>query len=365
MMQAPPHPRIHSIATAVPAHCLGQDDVMRRAADLFDGSFADLERLLPVYGNAAIDTRYSCVPIEWYTENHGFGERNRLYLEHATRLLERAAADCIAAASMTPADVDVIVAVSTTGIATPSLDALLMERLAFRRDVQRLPIFGLGCAGGVLGLGRAAASARAQPGCRVLFLVVELCALTFRRGDRSKSNVIATALFGDGAGAAMVSCAGVDGGAKGDGAGPAVVGWGEHTWPDSLDIMGWNVADDGLGVLFSRDIPALVRRELRTAAEAYLAKHGLGLGDIDSFVCHPGGAKVIDALEEAYGVPQGGLAHTRAVLRNYGNMSAATVLFVLERVLAADGRGGGGPRRHLLSTLGPGFTAGFLTLEEA
>ncbi len=350
-------PRIQSIATAVPPYRLDQDDVVRRAAELFDGSFDDLERLLPVYGNAAIESRYSCVPIEWYMADHGFAERNRLYIENATTLLERAAAGCLAGAGLTPADVDTIVTVSTTGIATPSLDALLMERLPFRRDTQRLPVFGLGCAGGVLGLSRAAALSRASPDSRVLFLVVELCALTFRRRDRSKSNIVATALFGDGAAAALLSCNGGDG--------PGVVGWGEHTWPDSLDIMGWDVTDDGLGVLFSRDIPALVRAELRAAAEHYLEAQNLTLDDIDSFLCHPGGAKVIDALEEAYGVPQGGLAHTREVLRDYGNMSAATVLFVLERALAPNGLGRNGAKRHLLSSLGPGFTVGFLTLEEA
>lgn len=350
---SPPAPRIQSLATAVPDHRLSQDDVVRRAADLFGGRFDNLEKLMPVYGNAAIESRYSCVPMDWYMADHGFAERNRLYLEHATVLLARAAGECLDRAGLCPADIDALVTVSTTGIATPSLDALLMERMAFRRDTQRLPIFGLGCAGGVLGLGRAAALARATPGSRVLFLVVELCTLTFRRGDRSPSNIVATALFGDGAAGLVLSC-------DDDATGPAVTGWGEHTWPDSLGIMGWDVADDGLGVVFSRDIPALVRREMRHAAETYLKTQDLTLERIDSFVCHPGGAKVIDALEGAYGVAQGGLAHTREVLRDYGNMSAATVLFVLERALA----NGGGARRHLLSSLGPGFTAGFVTLEQ-
>ena len=139
-----------------------------------------------------------------------------------------------------------------------------------------------------------------------------------------------------------------------------MVAWGEHTWPNSLGVMGWDVSDDGLGVLFSSDIPSLVRREMRAVAEAYLERHGLTLDQIDSFICHPGGAKVIDALEGAYGVPQGSLVHTRGVLRDYGNMSAATVMFVLERGLA----NGNGPRRHLMTTLGPGFSAGFLTLEQ-
>ena len=139
-----------------------------------------------------------------------------------------------------------------------------------------------------------------------------------------------------------------------------MVAWGEHTWPDSLGVMGWDVSDDGLGVLFSSDIPSLVRKEMRAVAEAYLERHGLTLDQIDSFVCHPGGAKVIDALEAAYGIEPGSLTHTRSVLRDYGNMSAATVLFVLARALAEPG----GPRRHLMSTLGPGFSAGFMTLEQ-
>ena len=346
-----PLPRLLSVATAVPPHRLDQRDVVKRAARLFDGAFADLDRLLGVYDNAAIDTRYSCVPIDWYMSDHGFAERNRLYLENAVALLERAAGDSLAAAGLAPQDIDVIVTVSTTGIATPSLDALLMERMPFRRDVQRVPIFGLGCAGGVLGLARAAALARATVESRVLFLVVELCTLTFRRSDRSKSNLVAAALFGDGAAAGVLSCAGD---------GPAITGWGEYTWPQSLEVMGWTIADDGFGVLFSRDIPTLVREKMAAAANATLASLGLALADVDSFVCHPGGAKVIDALEDAFGLPRGALEHSRAVLRDYGNMSAATVLFVLDRALKA-----GGARRHLLSSLGPGFTAAFLTLEEA
>ena len=346
-----PPPRLLSLATAVPPYRLEQRDVMKIAARLFDGAFVDLDRLLGVFDNAAIETRHSCVPLDWYMDDHGLAERNALYLENAVALIARATADALATAGLTAGDIDFIVSVSSTGIATPSLDALLMERMPFRRDVQRLPIFGLGCAGGVLGLARAAAFARAEAGSRVLFLVVELCALTFQRTDLSKSNLIAIALFGDGAAAGVLSSAGE---------GPAITGWGEHTWPDSLDIMGWNIVDEGFGVLFSRNIPTLVRGKIRAATETVLARQGLALGDIDSFICHPGGAKVIEALEEAYGLAPGGLEHSRAVLRDYGNMSAATVLFVLARALKAAGR-----RRHLLSSLGPGFTAAFLTLEEA
>jgi alkylresorcinol/alkylpyrone synthase len=344
-------PRLLGLATVVPPYRLNQSDVVARAERLFDRGASEIERMMAVYDNAGIDSRYSCVPLEWYEQPHGWAEKNRLFLTHAVDLLERATADALAKTGLEAADIDGIVAVSTTGIATPSLDALLMERMGFRRDVWRLPVFGLGCAGGVLGLARAAAMAQAAPGQKVLYVVVELCALTFRRSDQSKSNIIATALFGDGAAAAIVGC---------EGNGPEMAAWGEHCWPHSLDIMGWQVTDDGLGVIFSRNIPSLVRSDLRAAAESFLGRHGLGFADIGGFVCHPGGAKVIEALEEAFGLAPGAMNHGRDVLREFGNMSAATIMFVLQRTLAAAAEG-----RKLLSALGPGFTAGFLVLEAA
>jgi alkylresorcinol/alkylpyrone synthase len=212
-------------------------------------------------------------------------------------------------------------------------------------------VFGLGCAGGVLGLARAAALARAAPGSRVLLLVVELCGLTFRATDTGSSNVVATALFGDGAAAALIAA---------EDAAPrsALLAWGEHTWPASLDVMGWRVEDDGFGVLFSRDIPTILRKRFGDAVDTFLARQGLARSDLAGVVCHPGGAKVIDAMEEVFDLAPGAMVEARAVLRDYGNMSAATLLFVLEKVLANRARG-----RFLLTGLGPGFTAGFLVLE--
>lgn len=240
--------------------------------------------------------------------------------------------------------------VSSTGIATPSLDALLMDRLPFRPDCRRLPVFGLGCVGGVVGLSRAAQLARAEPGSVVLCLVVELCALTFRKDDLRKSNIVATALFGDGAAAALVRA--------GDAPAPALAAWGEHRWPDTLDVMGWDVSETGLAVRFSRDIPRLVRERFRSVTDAFLARAGLMRRDVDGYICHPGGAKVIEALEDVLELQRGTLRDARETLREYGNMSAATVLFVLQRTLRRGLRG-----RHLMTALGPGFTAGFLTLE--
>ena len=321
---------------------------MERARVLFDGRARDeLARLLPVFGNAGIESRYSCVPLEWYEESHGWAEKNRLYLENAITLMESAALDCLSDAGLDVTDVDAVVSVSSSGIATPSLDALLAQQLRMRSDLQRLPIFGLGCAGGVLGLARAAAMAQASPDSKVLLLVVELCGLTFRRSDQTNGNLVATALFGDGAAAALVST---------DGDGPALVSWGEHTWPDSLEVMGWRVEDDGLGVQFSRDIPALIDNHFRPALDDFLGRRGFGLADIGHFLCHPGGSKVMDALEQVFGLPPGGLGLSRDVLRDYGNMSAATVMFVLEKAKGVEGR-------SLLSALGPGFSAGFMIVE--
>jgi len=348
--------RLLSLATAVPPYVLTQEAVIPAATGLFAASNGNAalaaERLRPVFENTLIESRRSCVPLEWYLQPHGFRERNDLYIDNAVALIEEAARRALADAGLGAGDIDTIVMVSTSGIATPSLDARLMNRLPFRPEVTRLPLFGLGCAGGVLGLARAAAMARSAPGSRVLLLVVELCGLTFRFHDRSKSNVIAAALFGDGAAAAVVG----DGGD-----GPAITAWGEHTWPDTLDIMGWDVGDDGLKVLFSRDIPQLVHAEFADALGNFLHAQGLRLDDIDSFVPHPGGAKVLDALEQVFAMPPGGLVAAREVLRDYGNMSAVTVLFVLVQALAA----APDARRHLLTSLGPGFTGAFAILETA
>ena len=344
-----PIPRIASLATAVPENVLHQEDVARDAAELFAPHIPGFERFAPVYRNAAIETRYSCVPIDWYRESHGFAARNALYVQNAVTLLDRVARQTVADAGLRLADVDGIVVASTTGVATPSLDALLVERLGLRRDIERLPIFGLGCAGGVIGLARTAQMALSRPDARYLFLVVELCGLTFRSNDHSKSNLIATALFGDGAAGALVGCE-LDG--------PSIVGWAEHTWRDTLDVMGWDVRDDGLAVVFSADIPTIVRTRMGDAATRFLQSKGIEFADIDSFVSHPGGAKVLDALEQIYGLAPGEMTEARQVLRDYGNMSAATVLFVLQAALARPTA-----RRLLLSSLGPGFTAGFMLVE--
>ncbi|HEX3431720.1 MAG TPA: type III polyketide synthase [Rhizomicrobium sp.] len=343
-----PQPRLRSLGVAVPPHILDQAEIRKCAASLF-GDRHDIARLLQIFENAGIRRRYSCVPIEWYAEPHGWRDRTETYVDNAVSLLEKVALTCLRDAGLASDAIDAIVVVSTTGIATPSLDALLVERLQLRRDIRRLPIFGLGCAGGVTGLARAAEIAKAEPGSNVLFLVVELCALTFRRDDLDKSNLVATALFGDGAAGAIISC---------EGDGPRLTAAGEYTWPDSLDIMGWDVKEDGLKPRFLRSIPALVENDMANIAASFLKKHDLRLRDIDGFACHPGGARVLDALEAAFGLEAGALVESREVLRDYGNMSAATALFVLARMNWREKT-----RRTLLSALGPGFSASFVLIE--
>ena len=346
--------RLLSLATAVPKHKILQDDV-RASAKAYFGAKTDIfEHLEPVFANAQIDTRYACQPFEWYLQPHDFGEKTALYTEHAIGLGLEVAEKALVAAGLVAADIDAIVCVSSTGIMTPSLDARLMNLLPFRRDTLRLPIFGLGCAGGVLGLSRAAQLARSRPGMRVLLIVVELCSMAIRHDRWTPSNIVATALFGDGAAAAIIES---DGGAVAGGgqAGLGTIGvGGEHTWQDTLDIMGWRIDGLGLDVIFQYSIPAVITEDYPAALFGFLGRNGLTLADVARPCCHPGGVKVIDALEDVLGYRRGDFDAERSVLRDYGNMSAPTVLFVLDRLAR-----GGTKGPLLLSSLGPGFCAAF------
>ena len=241
---------------------------------------------------------------------------------------------------------------SSTGIATPSLEARVAGRMGFRADVERVPVFGLGCAGGVSGLAIASRLARARPGSTVLLVAIEICTAAFRMDQLSAANMVATALFGDGAAACVVR--------SGESGLARIEGAGEHMWPDSLDIMGWKVDPSGLGVIFDRSIPPFAEEHVGPAVDGILARIGVARGSVDRFACHPGGAKVITALETTLRLDQGTLDHERAVLEEYGNMSAPTVLFVLERLVKQ-----GLPRRTVLTALGPGFTCSCLSLAKA
>jgi alkylresorcinol/alkylpyrone synthase len=347
-----PSAALMSLATAVPPNAVLQADAVEIARSLFAGRFDDFERLSAVFTNAGIRARRLAQPLEWYLEPKGWPERTQAYLEASEALFVEAAKAALEGAGLSGSDVDTVVTVSSTGIATPSIEARVLDQMGFRQDVRRVPVFGLGCAGGVTGLSLASRLATAKPGTVVLLVTIELCTLAFRLDELTKANVVATALFGDGA-AACVLRAGGEGDFRVEGAG-------EHTWPGTLDIMGWNVDPLGFGVVFAQAIPPFVRRNMGEAADRILGDLDLDRGDVGRFVCHPGGAKVVIALEGALGLDQGSLDIEREVLADYGNMSAPTVLFVLERVLQSEP-----PDRLFLSSLGPGFTASGLSLVKA
>jgi alkylresorcinol/alkylpyrone synthase len=339
-----------SLATAVPPHKVEQAAAKQLAQRAFGGRPALFDRLSGVFDNAGIASRNLVAEPGWYEEEHGWADRNALYLRSAEALFEEAATKAIEAAGLAPDQIDGVVTVSTTGIATPSLEARAGPRLGLRSDVHRVPVFGLGCAGGVSGLATAARLATAEPGTRWLFVAVETCSISIRLDSDDPAAVVATALFGDGAAAAVVK-SGLHSIAR-------ITGAAEKLWPDTQRIMGWDVEDPGLAVVFDRAIPPFVEENLASATDEMLASLGHTRDDIDRFCCHPGGVKVIDAIESALQLPQGELNIEREVLHDHGNMSAPTVLFVLERLLEK-----GLPDRVLMTAFGPGFTCSGLALE--
>ncbi|PZM07861.1 type III polyketide synthase [Rhizobium tubonense] len=344
--------KLVSIGTAVPPVVIDQRDAAKASHQAFGSRFGDFGRLAKVFESSGIRRRYGVRPIDWYLETSGWPDRNAAYIQGACDLFVDAATEALSAAGLGGWDVDTIVTVSSTGIATPSLDARASKRMGFRDDIERVPVFGLGCAGGVSGLSIAARLAASRPGQVVLLVAVETCTLAFRMDQLTKANIVATALFGDGAAACVLKVAD---------AGIAQVEMsGQHSWPDTLDIMGWSVDKEGLGVIFDRAIPPFAEANVLSAISGILARNHLAMGDVDRFACHPGGARVVDALEMALSLGQGMLNHEREILAEYGNMSAPTALFVLKR-LVEDGL----PRRTLLTAMGPGFTLSCVSLTRA
>lgn len=347
-----PTPALVSLATSVPPHVFMQKDVLAAAWDVFGPRFPEFSTFSSLFANTGILKRHGVKPFEWYLEPRGWPERTDAFLEGAEALFIDAARKALASANLTAGDIDTVVTVTSTGIATPSLEARVARKMGFRSDVTRVPVFGLGCAGGVSGVSIASRLAQARPGTNVLMVAIELCSLALRHDELTKANIVAISLFGDGA-AAMILRAG-DGGAT------QIEHSGEHLWPDTLGIMGWNVDPEGFGVIFRRTIPTFVTENLNPAVVQILARMGLSIADIDRFICHPGGTKVINALETALALDQGTLDHERQVIADFGNMSSPTVLFVLEQARAR-----GLPARSLLTALGPGFTASCVALRHA
>ena len=343
---------IAAVACAVPKHKVSQEAIAEGAKRFFP----HLNGASGLFANTGIESRYVCEPPEWYFENRGWGERTASFQHNALALLEEATLRAAAAAGVRICDIAAIVTNTVTGLAVPSLEAHLLNRLPFSRRVERLPIFGLGCGGGVGGLARTARIAETMPGGHVLFLTVDLCSLCARGDDPSLANFVSIALFGDGAAAVLLRNA-RGGGARRGGLG-RIVTLGEHCWADTLGIMGWDVKENGFGVVLSPELPSLLRRELRPVVEDFLTREGLALDEVSSFLLHPGGRRVLDTAQAVLGLTRDDLIHSWEVLRQYGNMSSATALFILDRALGSGARG-----RHLLAAFGPGFSAYFVVLD--
>ncbi len=343
---------IVGLGTAVPPFELDQREIAEFAREMFAHRYPDFERMVAVFYSAGICKRHIVKPREWYTREQHWPDRTEAYLEGAEALYIDAANKALENAGCKADEVDTIVTISSTGVATPSLEARVAETMGFRSDASRVPVFGLGCAGGTAGLSIAARLAEARPGTTVLMVAVEICSVAFRLDELNKANIVATALFADGAAAAVLRVAetGIC----------HIEGAGEHTWPNTLNIMGWDVDPEGLGVIFDREIPPFAEQHFGPAIEDILARMGLTKSDIGRFCCHPGGAKVVQALEHTLSLERRSLDHERQVLADFGNMSAPTVLFVLERLVKA-----GLPKRTAMTALGPGFSTHCLSLLRA
>lgn len=332
-----------------------QQEVKDFAEGVFASSFPDIRRLLPVFNNTEILTRNLCKPLDYYLQIHTFEEQNREFIRLALEYSVKATEACAAAAGIDPSEITDLLFVSTTGLATPSLDALIINRMRLNPHVNRIPVFGLGCGGGVSGFAKACTLAKANPHAVVLLVAVELCSLTFLRHDFSKSNFIGSSLFADGVAACLVT---------GDEYETArqrnirFAGSRSRLYYDSLDIMGWDFTDHGFKVLFSSGIPALIARNVRQDVTSFLDANETQLSAVKNFIFHPGGKKVLAAYAEALGVEGDFLQTSREVMRDYGNMSSATVLYVLERFLHKHEKGYG-----LMMSMGPGFSSEMVLLE--
>lgn len=342
-------PVIVSAAHAAPAHDIPQALIRAAVARQFAGKIDDLEKVLSIFDHSRVARRQFVRPPEWHTQPHTRAERNQIYQRDGLELMIQATQSCLASAGCTPTDVDQIVFVSSTGFATPTLDAYLINRLGFNSSVSRVPIWGLGCAAGAVGIARAADYCLARPRSRALLVALEICSLAFMAGELSKKNLVAASLFGDGAGAVLLA------GAETGSSGPRVLASRSHLFPDSYRIMGWDFLDDAMQLVLSPQLPAMIAEHLTPLVSHFLAQQGLQTSDMRYYFTHPGGAKVMDAYREALRLSTSDLALTEEVLSQHGNISSVSVVAVMERwfrnnVKRAPGYG-------LLSAFGPGFSA--------
>jgi len=319
-------PSLAAISTIDFPFRIEQEEVKKCAQELFEPSFPQVQKMMSVFDNTEIKTRNFCKPLDYYATVHNFQEQNEEYIRIALDYSIIAIEECIAKANIQKEDITDIIFVSTTGLATPSIDALIINKMKLHENISRMSIFGLGCAGGVGGFAKASTLAKANPDAIVLLVAVELCSLTFLRNDYSKSNFIGSSLFADGVAALIITG---DNHTNKTNKQISFLATQSKLYYHSLEVMGWKFLDSGFKVLFSQDIPNIIAKNIYKDVTSFLEKHQLKIEDIKNFIFHPGGKKILTAYSEALKVEGDFLKNTREVMNNYGNMSSPTVLYVM------------------------------------
>lgn len=346
---------VASTATTVPAYRVTREETKAYIGNIFPLEPNRLEALMSVIDNAQVKQRFCILPVEHIIQPRPLAQITQEYQEHAVLLGKKVATDALERAGLQPTDIDMIITVSCTGVMIPSLDAHLANQMGFRSDVRRLPITELGCAAGAAGLSNARQFIRAFPGSTVLVVAVEIPTLTFQRGDPSQANLISTVLFGDGAAAAVVTGR--------PAAGPKILDTASYLFPQSLDAMGFDLKETGFHIVLSKDVPQLIRSRIKELISSFLSRSRLKLDEIAAFLLHPGGQKLLLYMEEELGLCRCDTQLSWDVLSEYGNLSSASVLFVLHECLT---KRAPKPGQHgLLGAFGPGFSAELLLLQWA
>jgi len=350
-------PAIVASSTVLPEHRYRQDDLFQTFDAIMPNSTLKDGLAERLFDHVGVVERYLALPKERYAALRGFQDRNDAWIEVAIQLGNRAVLAALDEAELDASEVGMLMTTTVTGVAVPSLDARLMNRIAFPPDLVRMPLFGLGCLGGAAGVARVADWLRAYPDRCAMLLSVELCSLTFQADDWSVANAVSCGLFGDGA--AAVILAGAEhplAARRGRAASPRVVASRSTFFPETERVMGWDIGDNGFKVVLSTDVPRIVRDHAPGAVDGLLAEHGLTRADVGAWVMHPGGPKVIDAMEDGLGLGRGALAATRESLARIGNLSSASVLFLLDEQRRRR-RSPGGGHYGILMAMGPAFCA--------
>jgi alkylresorcinol/alkylpyrone synthase len=309
--------------------------------------------------SAMVQTRHTVLPLDAYAQLEGFGAANDAFVEHAVELGATAITGALADAGLCPTDVDVVFSTTVTGVAAPSIEARIAGRIGLRPDVKRVPMFGLGCVAGAAGVGRLHDYLRGDPDGVAVLVSVELCSLTLQRADDSTANLVASGLFGDGA-SAVLAVGDRRAGSVPNVSGPRVLDSRSHLYPDTQRTMGWDVTSTGLKIVLDANVPSLARRYLGTDVREFLGDHGLTVDDITAWVCHPGGPKVIDSIQETLGLPAEALELTWRSLASVGNLSSSSVLHVLRDTIEKHPPSGS---PGVLMAMGPGFCSELVLLE--